>query len=77
VEDEEGRDRAEWFTDAKAAICTRPEVSAVVVPSGKNGFDVGSVLLDRHPHSGPQLWRHLTSALSCEARIDEVKPVGA
>jgi hypothetical protein len=44
VENEEGRDGAEWFADGQAAIGTSPEVSAVVVPSGKNGFDVGTVL---------------------------------
>jgi hypothetical protein len=49
VENEEGRKGAEWFADGQAAIGSSPEVSAIVVPSGKNGFGVWPVFLADHP----------------------------
>ena len=79
VEDEEGREGAEWLADAQAAMGGRPEVGAVVVPSGKNGFDVCLLSLAHHPERpsmtqvppNPRPSEQLPELLDRQAGIDD------
>ena len=48
MEDHKGREGAERVADAEPTIGTGPVVRAVVMPSGKNGVDVGDVFLPHH-----------------------------